>query len=564
MLFYLVPGLSDALRDIGASDHFQQKLDAHIAALQQQTHYVYKNDDTQARIILQQLDALLHDVESNMMYDMQQRQTRYDMRVIEFLASFQDYAHQRVAHLQETIAHLNRQYYKSFYYHLYKNPYGLKHQRSLPQTPTACVPDALSVILNTDPAADHNDIMTRLQQCSLAVTRHYLKPIIALFNDHHLYLKKQQWWDSGLKLIDHKAHLTRYVEHNLTRKKAFEQARLLKRLQSQDNASSAESHMHAYLLKSYSTYRKYAFSHWVADTFADIPLEQKLINYVDEIVQVKPQQACNKKLRQFSDKVLLDYHIPTTWMYSAYCSAVQSIIDQRHHTQSIAYAPEKDPLLQHFEQVQTQLIDDAAQFNPQQYIQQRIQHGFDLAEVQAQLQPEFDAITHIYDLCLSSAYTPNQCAKVTIDTDTTSATWQALQTLSPQVEVERMTIAHFKQQQPLLWQPIAAWVTSYADNSTRPLDTDLLRHVLHLYPLNQSWYIEDHYQALGHFAPYFIYQTQLKKDALQRMQIIQGSKVILPLELHHLTDSNLWDQQMRKMQADLAGKKPFKMQQLCL
>ena len=63
--------------------------------------------------------------------------------------------------------------------------------------------------------------------------------------------------------------------------------------------------------------------------------------------------------------------------YSAYCSAVQSIIDQRHHTQSIAYAPEKDPLLQHFEQVQTQLIDDAAQFNPQQYIQQRIQHGFD-------------------------------------------------------------------------------------------------------------------------------------------------------------------------------------------
>ena len=33
-------------------------------------------------------------------------------------------------------------------------------------------------------------------------------------------------------------------------------------------------------------------------------------------------------------------------------------------------------------------------------------------------------------------------------------------TLSPQVEVERMTIAHFKQQQPLLWQPIAAWVTS--------------------------------------------------------------------------------------------------------
>ena len=93
----------------------------------------------------------------------------------------------------------------------------------------------------------------------------------------------------------------------------------------------------------------------------------------------------------------------------------------------------------------------------------------------------------------------------------------------------------------------------YADNSTRPLDTDLLRHVLHLYPLNQSWYIEDHYQALGHFAPYFIYQTQLKKDALQRMQIIQGSKVILPLELHPLTDSNLWDQQMRKMQADLAG-----------
>ncbi|MBL6735401.1 MAG: hypothetical protein ISP86_05960, partial [Shewanellaceae bacterium] len=285
---YLIPGVAGVAELAAQRHHLHQALATKLHDLNAAKAYPVTDNSRQANVYRVQIEAGFNML-TQMRQDHQFEQQWAWLQLTQ--GAYQNWHQHLQTWVEQQMTQLTEPYEAHLYAQLYRAPYGLGQQLALREYPAAC--DARLLQVNINPSL-YPAIRRQLHTCLDTINRNLLHPILDVIQGEHPHVNLQTW---STLAQQHRTGFNAIAMAANQAERTWWQ-RWPQQSRQRLSLQGWAQHWHASLTPVVNRLKNLILRHWLANTFADVPLHHISIDVEQHTVALLDEQWCSPQFHQ--------------------------------------------------------------------------------------------------------------------------------------------------------------------------------------------------------------------------------------------------------------------------